>query len=132
MKRIFAIGIICFLFFINIGSVLAGDNDAKSLFKSSLDSTAKGTGHLNTKISKLGAYGTASLLIQILLSIIGVLFLILMIWGGFIWMNSRGVESEVTRAKDIIRNSIIGLIIIIAAYAITNFIGNNLLNEFSK
>ena len=127
MKRIFTIGIICFLLFINISFVLAEGEDAKSIFNNSLEKTAEGTGHLGSKISKLGALGSVGLLIQILLSIIGVLFLIFTIWCGFIWMNSRGVESEVTRAKDIIRNALIGLVIVIAAYAITNFVGENLL-----
>jgi len=75
MKRIFTIGIICFLLFINISFVLAEGEDAKSIFNNSLEKTAEGTGHLGSKISKLGALGSVGLLIQILLSIIGVLFL---------------------------------------------------------
>ena len=50
-----------------------------------------------------------------------------MIYGGFIWMNSRGNEQDVEKAKNIIRNSIIGLLIVIAAYAITKFVGDNLI-----
>lgn len=108
-------------------AVEAADKDAKSLFNSSLNETAGGTGHLDTKISKAGALGAIGLVISVALSLIGVVFLILMIYGGFIWMNSRGNEQDVEKAKNIIRNSIIGLLIVIAAYAITKFVGDNLI-----
>ena len=122
-----------FIIFLNIVFITpvmveAADKDAKSLFNSSLDETADGTGHLKTKMSNAGALGTASLVISVALSLIGIVFLILMIYGGFIWMNSRGNDQEIQKALTIIRNSIIGLLIVVAAYAITEFIGNNFVN----
>ncbi len=62
--------------------------------------------------------------IQIFLSLLGVIFLILVIYGGFKWMNARGKTDEVTKAKDIIIDAMIGLVLIVAAYAITSFILN--------
>jgi len=50
-----------------------------------------------------------------------------MIYGGFIWMIARGNEGEVTKAKDLIQAAIIGLVVVLAAYAITQFIGQQLL-----
>ncbi|MCK4539812.1 hypothetical protein KAU09_01515 [Candidatus Parcubacteria bacterium] len=119
------------IIFLNIAFIApvvveAADKSAKSLFNSSLKETAEKTGHLDSKITKAGALKGVSLVISVVLSLIGVVFLILMIYGGFIWMNSRGNEQEVEKAKNIIRNSIIGLLIVIAAYAITAFIGDNL------
>ena len=49
----------------------------------------------------------------------GVVFLILMIYGGYLWMLARGNEQEVEKAKNIIQNALIGLVIVLAAYAIT-------------
>ncbi|MCK5320346.1 hypothetical protein KAJ61_03080 [Candidatus Parcubacteria bacterium] len=131
MKKILIF--LLFIIFLNIVFITpiiveAADKDAKSLFNSSLDETADGTGHLKTKMSDAGAFGTVSLVISVALSLLGVIFLILMIYGGFIWMNSRGNDQEIQKALTIIRNSIIGLLIVIAAYAITNFIGNSLIN----
>lgn len=131
MKNGLLIIIICFVFFINILPLSAAD-DVKTLFNDSLDATAKETGHLNAKMSNAGALGSAGLAISILLSLIGAIFLILMIYGGFIWMNSRGNDQEVERAKRIIINSVIALIIILAAYAITKYVGENLIQYFSK
>jgi hypothetical protein len=57
-----------------------------------------------------------------LMSFLGVIFLCLLLYGGWIWMNSRGSENEVEKAKNVITSAIIGLIIIIFSYAITIFI----------
>lgn len=60
--------------------------------------------------------------IQTLLSFLGVIFLILMVYAGFIWMTAKGDQQKVQKAKDILTNSLIGLIIVMAAYAISYFI----------
>lgn len=65
----------------------------------------------------------AGKLIGVVLSFVGVLFLILMIYAGITWMTAQGNDQQVTKAKDLLINSIIGLIIIFAAYAITVFVG---------
>ena len=45
-----------------------------------------------------------------------------MIYGGFMWMQARGNEEYVRKAKEIIWSAVIGLVIIGAAYALTTFI----------
>lgn len=60
------------------------------------------------------------------LSLFGVFFLALLIYGGFRWMNARGNEEEAKKAKDIITRAVIGLVIALSAYAITYFISNAL------
>lgn len=57
--------------------------------------------------------------IRMILTFLGVLFLILMIYGGYIWMMARGNEQEVEKAKNIIKNALIGLVVVLAAYAST-------------
>lgn len=66
----------------------------------------------------------AGQIIGTVLSFVGVIFLILMIYAGIMWMTAQGNEQQVTKAKDLLINSIIGMIIIFAAYAITAFVGN--------
>ena len=56
------------------------------------------------------------------LALIGVIFVILIILGGYKWMMARGNEEQVKEAKDTIQKAIIGLIISIAAYSITYFV----------
>jgi len=59
---------------------------------------------------------------SLLLSLLGLIFLILIVYGGMRWMLARGDEGEVKKAKDIIVDSLIGLIIVVAAFAIVNFL----------
>ena len=54
--------------------------------------------------------------------ILGTIFLLLMIYGGYVWIKAAGRDQEVDRAKRILMTSIIGMIVILASYAITNFI----------
>lgn len=60
--------------------------------------------------------------VSALLSLLGVIFIGLMIYGGYNWMIARGDEAKVTKAQDTIRRAVIGLIIVISSYAIWNFI----------
>lgn len=61
-------------------------------------------------------------LIGIALSFVGIIFLCLTIYGGFLWMTSGGNEIKVLKAKKTLRDSIIGLVIILSAYSITRFV----------
>ncbi|MEA3449805.1 MAG: hypothetical protein U9Q85_02405 [Patescibacteria group bacterium] len=63
-----------------------------------------------------------------ILAFIGVLFLGLMIYGGFIWMNARGNDADTKKARDIIEAAVIGLIIVLAAYVIAAYVGGVLFN----
>ncbi|MFA5131664.1 MAG: hypothetical protein WC467_04625 [Patescibacteria group bacterium] len=71
-------------------------------------------------------------IIGIVLSFVGVLFLLMMIMAGIMWMTAQGNDQRVTKAKDLLVNSIIGIVIVFAAYAITTFIGNFVTNQFIK
>lgn len=65
---------------------------------------------------------TIGLLINVLLSFLGVIFLLLIIYAGFLWMTAAGDEGKVDKAKDILITSVIGLIILLSAYAISSFV----------
>ena len=61
-------------------------------------------------------------IIKIFLSLLGVIFTILIIYGGYTWMTAGGSEDKVQKAKDIIQRSVIGFVIILSAYVITYFV----------
>lgn len=60
------------------------------------------------------------------LGLIGVVFLILMIYAGYNWMTAQGEEEKVTKAKETIIRAIIGLIIVIGSYAVWRFVFSRL------
>ncbi|MDP2708803.1 MAG: hypothetical protein Q8O93_02010 [bacterium] len=64
----------------------------------------------------------AGIVIQAILAVIGIIFLALMLYAGYNWMTARGEQEKVDKAKDTIQRSIIGLIIIVGAYAIWRFV----------
>lgn len=62
------------------------------------------------------------------LSLLGVVFITLMLYGGFKWMKASGRADEVEKAQDIIRQAIIGLIIVTSSWAITNFVVSKMID----
>lgn len=52
-------------------------------------------------------------------SILGVVLLFLILYAGFLWMTAMGDPKKVTKATDILKESVIGLIILLSAYAIS-------------
>ena len=58
-------------------------------------------------------------LLATLLGFLGIIFLVLIIYGGFLWMTAKGNDEQINKAKKIIMSSSIGLTIIMGAYIIT-------------
>ncbi len=77
-------------------------------------------GKAGTKEENLGiVVGT---IVNALLSLVGLIFLILMVYAGILWMTARGEEDQISKAQKIITASLIGLFITVSAYAITVFV----------
>lgn len=62
---------------------------------------------------------TTYYIINLLLSLLGVAFLVLLVYGGTVWIIARGNAEEIEKAKKFIRNGLIGLIIVLASYSIS-------------
>jgi hypothetical protein len=60
------------------------------------------------------------------LSLLGIIFLGLIIMSGYAWMSAGGDEKVIETSKSHIKNAVIGLIIVLAAYSITAFVFSNL------
>lgn len=60
--------------------------------------------------------------INLLLSFVGVIFFALLIYGSFIWMTAGGNEEKTKKAKGMIMNSLVGLIITLSAYVLSYFL----------
>ena len=61
-------------------------------------------------------------IINSLLNFIGVIFFLLLIYAGYLWMTARGNDEQIEKAKKITREVVIGLIIIVLARIITDLI----------
>ena len=71
-------------------------------------------------------------LISAVIGFLGVLLFLYLLYGGFLWMTAGGDAGQVKTATAYIRNAIIGLVIIAAAYAISNFVITSLSTAVSQ
>lgn len=84
------------------------------------------------KVAGLGDITLSELIvniIQLFLGFLGLIALVIIIYAGFIWMTSGGNEDKISKAKDIMKAGIIGLIIIIFSYAIATFVIGFFVNQ---
>ena len=61
-------------------------------------------------------------IIQYILSFLGVAAILVIIYGGYLWMTAGGSEEKINKAKKIVTQAVIGLVVIILAYAISLFV----------
>ena len=61
-------------------------------------------------------------IINVALSLLGIVATVLIVYAGFKWMTAGGNEENVKSAQKILMAAVIGLVIILAAYAISNFV----------
>ncbi len=130
MKKVFITRVVTIFFLVftilyfTVPSFAATDiqlsQGLKDAFKneptSPLGGAAEGAGY---DLNKDFALDIVSRVIYLMLSFLGVIFLALTIYAGYIWMIARGNEQEIKKAKDTITAALIGLIIVVAAYAIS-------------
>lgn len=69
---------------------------------------------------------TIARIIRTAMSLLGIIAVLIILYGGFKWMTSAGSDESVGDAKKIITAGIIGLVIILTAYAIASFVINSL------
>jgi len=70
----------------------------------------------------------AAQVIKIVLGFLGILSVIIILYAGFKWMTAGGNEEGVGEAKKMLVAALIGLVIILSAYALANFVINNIYN----
>ncbi len=64
----------------------------------------------------------AARIIRTFLGLLGIVALVLVLYGGYTWLTAGGNEEKIGRAKNILVNAGIGLLIILSSYAITSFV----------
>ena len=108
--------------FVTAGTVSAGKYDQILDSSGSVVSSANtisGNGGLNTATTVPQIVGSV---IKVILGISGTVALIFVIWGGIQWMISKGDQGKISGARKLMTSGMIGIAIIAAAYAITDFV----------
>lgn len=113
--------------------MIASNTNTKAKAKSSSSSAGGGLTDIQSNLKSFGdrSYGpdaqrdpqkVVATIINAGLGLLGTLLVIYMVYGGMMWMTSNGESSKVDKAKSILRQAIVGIIIVISAYAISSFI----------
>lgn len=87
-------------------------------------------GEAGLPIVSVGA--TVAAIIKAVLGLLGIIFIILIIYAGLLWMTSAGNEDSIEKAKSIMTAAVIGLVITMSAYAITLFVIDSLFRTPSR
>ena len=75
---------------------------------------------------------TIAQIINVALSLLGIVAVVIILIGGFTWMTAGGNEEKTEKARKMIFAGIIGLAIILSAYAIARFVINSLLSATGR
>lgn len=67
-------------------------------------------------------FSTLGSIVNVALGLLGVIFMILIIYSGFKWMTAGGSEEDVKKAQQTMKNAVIGLVVVMAAWVIYYFI----------
>ncbi|MBI4435118.1 hypothetical protein HY630_00450 [Candidatus Uhrbacteria bacterium] len=74
---------------------------------------------------------TIAQIIRIALGFLGVISVVIILLGGFKWMTAGGNDDKLKKAKQLLFSGIIGLVIIISAYAIASFVIDSIVSATS-
>ena len=107
--------------------ILAADPAIKTLLNEAAGE--QGAGYAtDARLAETGVAEIVGWAARIAVSLVGVIFISYTIYGGFLWMTAGGNEDKIDKAKKIIQNGIIGLVLIVGAAGIYLFIRNAFFN----
>jgi hypothetical protein len=129
MKKIIlktlVLGIVLFSTLVFGGVIYAQDGTNTPATSASLVDTVGSQASIMQGTANLGEASIGSVVagvIRAALGLLGLIFLIIIVFAGYRWMTASGNEEAIKKAQDSIKRGIIGLVIVILAFAITTFV----------
>lgn len=77
---------------------------------------------LNVPLPRVGTDNKLHEILNIVLGISGAVAVLIIVLAGFRYITSQGNPNEITMARNAIIYSLVGLVVIISAFAIVNFV----------
>ena len=114
---VFAVFLFAFFVAIIPKGVYAASAVAKQVGLQYASSTGLSTVDIRTYVARI---------IRYFFGLLGLIAVSLMMFAGFLWMTAQGNPEQIERAKKLMANAVIGLVIILSAYSIALFIVNAL------
>lgn len=117
MKKLFKLSFVVALLLVNLAA--ASNAVAGSIF-GRMDNVAKTGGY-----EQVDEFSLAKLIgqaVSVFLGLLGVIFVVLVVFAGYNWMTAGGDSAKVEKAKDTLWRAVIGLVITVGAYAIWRWV----------
>jgi hypothetical protein len=119
-KKSSLLALTSFLFFVFVSTVNAGMLNSSVLDSENTKDFAGSAGYEGATKDTLST--TVAGIIEVFLGLLGTIFLVLIIVSGWNWFMAQGDSKKLETAKARMFNAVIGLIIVVSAYAITVFV----------
>lgn len=117
------------LFAINGEQVFAVSTSTKAAALEQLNIGGKGAGYENVPSDPRAI--TAKV-IDVFLGLIGTVAVFLFVYAGYLLITSHGDEGKLTKARQIMTGAIIGILVILLSFSITNFVGKKLQQNINE
>lgn len=111
-----------FMIALLMGAVaFAADKKTETKESYRLDEVASRVG-FNKSAQYSSVYGVVNLTVNLLLSLLAIIFLGMMLYAGLRWITSQGEEEKIGKARTAIKAAIIGLALVVGSYGISSFL----------
>jgi uncharacterized membrane protein YqhA len=75
-----------------------------------------------TKLGDADPLSIVFVIVNTALLFLGIITLILVIVAGYLWLTAAGTEEKITKAKDIMKGAVVGLVIVLGSYGIAQYV----------
>lgn len=109
--------------------ILGGGSETRPFSAKSIFANVYQTDNADLNSTLPGAIGSV---ISMVLAFTGLVLLVIMVYAGVLWLTAGGNEDQVSKAKQLIKNAIIGMAIALSAFVLTNFIVSSLIGVLNQ
>lgn len=111
------------------GAATLGLVYTQNAFATGLSNVQNGVTTTSNEAGGLTMQQVINTVIGTMLFIVGLLAVVMLIYGGIRYVTSHGDKAQVTAAKETIMYAVVGLVVAIAAFAVINWITNDVFNS---
>ena len=128
MKKLF-VGLMSLVWAASLLSLVPATTQAQTTINSN-DLWGNGTvsTYQNQGFSTTDPRQTVAKIIKVALGFLGSIAVILIVLAGFKWMTAAGNEDKIAESKKLMAAAFVGLVIILTAFALTNFVINSVIS----
>lgn len=120
VKKIYQISLLAiflFSFLLPLQSVMAQGDSAQGMADQGLQVSAGKAGLTAAPVEQI-----VGNIIGYMLSFIGLVLLVMIVYGGILWLTAGGKSDQLEKAKSVLANAVIGLAIVLLAYSFTFYV----------